>query len=178
MPMPSKIPYSKRQKRHPKSVAKYGTKSNLLVCHIFPMIFKSMLKMTAPITIEAKLARGMNAQIGIKNVKADKTSVPVNRPPKGVLAPLATFTEVRPNEAETGMDPTNEPMMLHIPSAHSSRVASTGLPFAETRKINVVHVHHMVSPILNREFSRILDQSEGNVPRLACYFSDTKLKTP
>ena len=135
MPMPSKIPYSKRQKRHPKSVAKYGTKSNLLVCHIFPMIFKSMLKMTAPITIEAKLARGMNAQKGIKNVKADKTSVPVNRPPKGVLAPLARFIEVRPNEAETGMDPTNEPMMLHIPSAHSSRVASTGFPFAETRKI-------------------------------------------
>ena len=100
------------------------------------MIFKSMLKMTAAITIEAKLARGMNAQKGIKNVKADKTSVPVNRPPMGVLAPLATFTEVRPNEAETGMEPTNEPMMLHIPSAQSSRVASTGFPFAETRKIS------------------------------------------
>ncbi len=51
-------------------------------------------------------------------------------PPKGVRTPLAELTEVRENEPVTGNDDANEPIMLLIPMAIISWLASTLLPLA------------------------------------------------
>ena len=49
---------------------------------------------------------------------------------RGVLAPLAAWTELRPNEAEMGMEPKNEPKRVPRPKAIISWVASVRRPLA------------------------------------------------
>jgi hypothetical protein len=60
----------------------------------------------------------------------------VYSPPKGVRTPLAELTEVRENEPVTGNDDANEPIMLLIPMAIISWLASTLLPLAIGSKNN------------------------------------------
>jgi hypothetical protein len=49
-----------------------------------------------------------------------RISLPVIRPPRGVLTPDALFTAVRENDPAVGKDRTNEPKMLEKPSANNS----------------------------------------------------------
>ena len=75
-----------------------------------------------------RLAFGMYAQNGMSRASAIITRDPVQIPPPGVLTPLAQFTAVLENDPVVGMDWTNEPTRLQIPSAIISWFASTGLP--------------------------------------------------
>jgi hypothetical protein len=59
-------------------------------------------------------------------------SLPVIRPPRGVLTPDPLFTAVRENDPASGKERTNELMMLEKPNANNSCEASTALPLATT----------------------------------------------
>ena len=51
-------------------------------------------------------------------------------PPKGVRTPLAALTDVREKDPVTGNDDAKEPIMLLIPIAIISWLASTLFPLA------------------------------------------------
>lgn len=59
----------------------------------------------------------------------------MKRPPAGVRTPDALFTAVRVKEPVTGMERTKEPIILPIPKAIISCVASTAFPLAERKLI-------------------------------------------
>ena len=56
--------------------------------------------------------------------------IPVYNPPKGVRTPLAALTDVREKDPVTGNDYAKEPIMLLIPMAIISWLASTLFPLA------------------------------------------------
>ncbi len=56
----------------------------------------------------------------MRNARAKSTTVPVTIPPSVVLALLAEFTAVLPNEAATGMEWKKDPARLAAPSAMNS----------------------------------------------------------
>lgn len=56
---------------------------------------------------------------------------------RGVLAPLADCTELRPKDAVTGMEPKREPKIVPMPSAIISWVASVCFPLAKSYHIQV-----------------------------------------
>ena len=88
----------------------------------------STLNITAVMMTAPRLAFGMYAQNGMSRARAIITRDPVQIPPPGVLTPLAQFTAVLENDPVVGIDWTNDPTRLQIPSAIISWFASTGFP--------------------------------------------------
>jgi hypothetical protein len=78
-------------------------------------------------------------------------SLPVIRPPRGVLTPDALFTAVRENDPASGKEHTNELMMLDKPNANNSCEASTALPFATTERKNHIIYIKLLCPMRFRE---------------------------
>ena len=98
----------------------------------------STLNITAVIINAPKLDSGIYAHKGIKKAKASKTSPPVYIPPAGVFTPLAAFTAVLENDPVVGIDWTNDPTRLQIPSAIISWLASICLPFANNQDNKII----------------------------------------
>ena len=100
----------------------------LLERHIGRTTSYSTLNITAVMMTAPRLAFGMYAQNGMSRARAIITRDPVQIPPPGVLTPLAQFTAVLENDPVVGIDWTNDPTRLQIPSAIISWFASTGFP--------------------------------------------------
>lgn len=84
----------------------------------------------AVIMTAANVAFGMYRNSSVNRPSDNSMRPPVKRPPSVVCTPLALLTAVRVNDPVVGIDSTNEPIILHTPSAIISCVASTDLPFA------------------------------------------------
>ena len=104
--------------------------------------------MTAP-----RLAFGMYAQNGMSRARAIITRDPVQIPPPGVLTPLAQFTAVLENDPVVGIDWTNDPTRLQIPSAIISWFASTGFPPATNIIGSKLHLYNIIKHFNNGEIS-------------------------
>lgn len=88
------------------------------------------MKIIAQMITAASVVFGIKRNVLVKNPNDNKTRAPVTMPPRVVRTPLALLTAVRVNDPVTGIDCTNEPSRLHIPSASISCVASIVLPLA------------------------------------------------
>jgi len=93
----------------------------------------------------------------------------VYTPPNVVFTPLALFTAPRDNAPDMGMDPTNDDIKLHAPSASISCVASTVLPSAESKLQQRVRDRRerygKHAPMTNRRKPRAVFSNDGGHAR-------------
>lgn len=129
--MPTMMPNSSESVKQANRVAIIGITSIRLQHQISAISCVSTMAIMAHMMTAASVVFGMYWNDEVRKPRASNTMIPVKMPPIGVRTPLALFTAVRVNEPVDGMDWTNEPNILHRPSANISCVASTVFPLAE-----------------------------------------------
>lgn len=128
--IPMIIPNSMEINKQATNVQINGTISIRFDRHISLISSFSTINIMAQMMTAANVAFGIKRNEPVKNPNDNKTRTPVTIPPSVVRTPLALLTAVRVNEPVTGIDCTNAPTKLHIPSANISCVASIVLPLA------------------------------------------------
>lgn len=86
----------------------------------------------------ARVVLGIYWNDEVKKPRAKSIMIPVMMPQAVVLAPEALLTALLVKEPVTGIEETKEPIMLHIPKASSSCVASKDLPLAKNQNYYVL----------------------------------------
>lgn len=127
------MPNSSESIKQANRVAIIGITSIRLHRQISAISCLSTMATMAHMMTAASVVFGMYWNEEVRKPSASNTMIPVKMPPIGVRTPLALFTAVRVNEPVDGIDWTNEPNILHRPSANISCVASTVFPLAENK---------------------------------------------